>query len=204
MPKLLIIDTETGGLDPGRYSILSIAAAIWDDSIVGDSFEAYILEPNLHVEREAMEVNRIDLQWLQKNGLAPSEAVSRLHSFLDKSFGHVPDRRPITLAGHNVSFDISFLKRLYTLAGVNFDDFYSHRALDTASLIQFLILAGRMPLSEASSTAAFSHFGITFGAGERHSALGDAIATAKLLSKLIELVRTPYNVMPVFSSPMQQ
>ncbi len=36
--KLLFIDTETGGLDPDKHSLLSIAMVVWEDMeiIYGD------------------------------------------------------------------------------------------------------------------------------------------------------------------------
>jgi DNA polymerase III epsilon subunit-like protein len=55
--------------------------------------------------------------------------------------------------------------------------------------LRFLTLTQRLKLSAASSTEAFAYFGIEVPKGKRHTALGDARATAQLLSKLIDVVR---------------
>lgn len=93
--------------------------------------------------------------------------------------------------GHNLFFDVSFLRRLYRQAGIAFDPVFSHRLTDTAAIIRFLVLAERLPLTGASSTEAFDFFHIPFNSDRRHTALEDARTTALLLNKLIEVVSPP-------------
>jgi DNA polymerase-3 subunit epsilon len=93
------------------------------------------------------------------------------------------------LAGHNVAFDVAFLKRLYRLAGVSYPDFYSHRLLDTASLGLFFILSGHLPSGVAKSDELFAYFQIPFDRDRRHSALGDARATAQLINAFLKMAR---------------
>lgn len=188
MRKLLVIDTETGGLDPTMHSILSVGAVVWDGGRLVDSFEAFIVEPELVVDSRALDVNRIDLDWHRAHGLSPVDAIKALQFFLERHFGDPRTSGKIPLAGHNVSFDVGFLKRLYRLGNVNFEEVFSHRVLDTAGIIRFLVLARKLDLPEGSSTEAFKYFDIEIEAGKRHTALGDARATAILLSKLIGLV----------------
>jgi hypothetical protein len=54
----LFIDTETGGLDPDKHSLLSLAMVIWGEWIV-DSQEILINDGILSVTK-ALAVNRID------------------------------------------------------------------------------------------------------------------------------------------------
>jgi DNA polymerase-3 subunit epsilon len=42
--RFLVIDTETGGLQPEMHSILSLGAVVWDDGILGEEFEVLIAE----------------------------------------------------------------------------------------------------------------------------------------------------------------
>ena len=192
MSKLLVVDTETGGLDPSRNSILSVGAVVWENGRLGESFEAYVLEPKLQIDDKAMEINRIDLAWLHLHGLNPADAVNRFVDFLRNTFKELHDRKEkIPIAGHNVNFDVGFLKRLFALAGEDYDEVFSHRILDTAGILRFLALAETIPLSEAGSTAAFDYFHIDINSSERHTALADARATGQLLTKLVELVKQP-------------
>lgn len=190
MSKLLVIDTETGGLDPATHSILSVGAIVWEDGKLGDSFEVYVLEPKLQIDNKAMEVNRISLPWLHQHGLNPVDAVKQFVGFIGRNFNEYHDTRDkIPIVGHNVNFDIGFLKRLFSLAGQDYDEVFSHRVLDTAGILGFLTLAGKISISGAGSTAAFDYFHIDINSSERHTALADARATGQLLTKLVELVK---------------
>jgi DNA polymerase III epsilon subunit-like protein len=189
MTKLLVIDTETGGIDPDRYSILSIGLVVWEDGMLKAELEVLIAEPDFVVTPRALEINRIDLVSHSKKAVAPTAAMVAIENFLNQ---HFQDERAqgekIVLAGHNVSFDIAFFRRLCRLASADFDALFSHRVLDTASILRFLALAGQIPENTAASSNAFAHFKIPFKELERHTALGDAKATGLLLSALIEQV----------------
>ncbi|MDQ6987932.1 MAG: hypothetical protein Q9M25_09030, partial [Mariprofundaceae bacterium] len=66
---------------------------------------------------------------------------------------------------------------------------FSHRVLDTAGILRFLALSGKISISGAGSTAAFEYFNIDIKSSERHTALADALATGQLLTKLVELIK---------------
>ena len=183
--QMLVVDTETSGTDPDVHSILSLGAVIWHDdpTIPRDTFDIMIAEPCIVSEAEAMKVNKIDLEFLKKAGTAPRGAVSLFHNFLRK---HWQADEKIVLAGHCVDFDAGFIKRLFKQAGVRseYDKLFSHRTMDTSGIGRFLVLSGKLEL-EPKSDALFDFFGIDQG-DMRHTALGDALATALLLDRLIE------------------
>ncbi|HEY4641920.1 MAG TPA: 3'-5' exonuclease [Thermoanaerobaculia bacterium] len=187
--RLLFIDTETGGLDPLICSVLSVGLVVWEDGTIRSSMEVFIAEPQPRIDRESQSIHRIDPEWLRIHGLSPDAAVAAIEAFLANQFGTVES---VPLAGHNVNFDIGFLRRLYRLAGKDYERVFSHRSIDTAGILRFLNIAGILQLEGAGSSAAFDHFAITFHEHGRHSALGDARATAELFTKLIELVQRRY------------
>lgn len=186
--KLFIIDTETGGFEPGRNSILSLGGVVWEDGRVLGEIDFLISEDMLNVEPEAMAVNRLQLDQVRRHGLSPVTAVATLETFLDR---HFDPRQKVALAGHNIGFDVGFLKRLYALAGTDFQKRYSHRLLDTASVMRFLSMSGRLPFDDPSLDAGLLHFGIDVPLPERHTALADARATAQLLGRLVDLMKPP-------------
>lgn len=186
MQRLLVVDTETGGLDPLEYSILSVGAVVWERRRVVAEIEVFVHENPILCDEEALQVNRVDLDWLEEHGKNPASTVSLLESFLAEYFGKPDNDHKVCLVGHNVQFDIGFLKRLYRLGGGDFSKRFSHRSVDTASVLQFLMLTGLMPLEQPSSTEAFAFFGIDAG-DKRHTALGDARATAIMLDKLLDV-----------------
>ena len=57
----LVIDTETGGFDPNKFSILSIGAVIWRPFEIVSTKEILIAEPEIQYEEEALSVNNIDI-----------------------------------------------------------------------------------------------------------------------------------------------
>jgi DNA polymerase-3 subunit epsilon len=191
MPKLLVIDTETGGLDPQRHSILSLGVVVWEDGEIRDELELPIAESRIVADEGALKVNQINLDEHRLAALAPADAAERLREFAESHFGRPPSNSRIPLVGHNVGFDVGFLRRLCRLAEFPYDRYFSHRVIDTAGIVRFLNLAGRLPLKGAGSTESFEYFGIKFEPGARHTALADARATAVLLTKLITMVRAP-------------
>lgn len=199
--RLLIFDTETGGLDANINSILEIGAVVWQrvpgepGKILG-KFRYAVADPTGIVEPEALAVNKIDME--THAGFSPNTCVAMLEDFIKNVYfedgAYEPaDDHGVVLAGHNAAtFDVPFLKRLYRLAGDNvigrnsrYEKMYSHRVMDTCGIVRYLVLAGVLPLTGASSGEAFKYFGIY--PEHAHSALADAEATAKLLDKLIEL-----------------
>lgn len=188
--KLLVVDTETGGIDPTKHSILTLGVVLWEDGVIGESTEVAVWEaPYPSVDEEAMRINGIDLEELRGRAVPPTDAVVALNRFLETHFGPTRGREKIGLVGHNLGFDILFLKRLYALAGVVYDDVFSHRGLDTASVIRFLHLAGRLPLASASLDSTIEYFEIEVVRGTRHTATADALITAEVLNRLLAVAR---------------
>lgn len=187
MTKLLVIDTETGGVDPALHSLLSIGVVVWNDGELGPECDVAVLEDPLVVTPRAMEINQIDLAHHGRIALSPKDAAARLLGFVREAFALELERgEKVTLVGHNVGFDVAFLKRLFDMAGVAYESTFSHRMLDTASVLKFLALAGRAPADASSSDVAFAHFGVEIPVKARHSATGDARGTARLLTRLLE------------------
>jgi len=101
-----------------------------------------------------------------------------------------PQGKPM-ICGHNVAFDLAFMRRLYTMAGRTVPACFSHRTLDTHTLMWALIAVGKLPASVKGSDAAFAHFDIAPPDELRHTALGDAVATRLLLAGLLALMESP-------------
>ena len=142
--KYLVIDTETGGLDPEKNSILSIAGVLWEPGkTIEPVFDMYVKEHFIDVEPAALKVNKIDMNKIY-HADEPYIVVKKIQNALDERLGK--DRKPIQLVGHNVAFDIAFAKRLWRYAGLeeSFKKDFRDRALDTCSILEFLMLSGKV------------------------------------------------------------
>jgi DNA polymerase-3 subunit epsilon len=200
MPRLLVFDTETGGIDPDAHSLLDLGATVWEDGITTADFQVFVAEPCLRVTADAMAINEINLETHRERAVPPAEALARLHAFVTTQFkSELAAGEKVVLVGHNVAFDIGFLKRLYRDCAGDFEALYSHRAMDTAGIIRFLGLAGMLSLPGAGLEGALSYFNIQVPPKDRHTALGDAKATAILLNRLLETVRGPRVQNPHFA-----
>lgn len=182
----LFLDTETGGLEVERHSLLSVGLVVGDDGVLRDSLEILIRHEPYVVSAGGMAVNRIDLVQHDRMALPPSEALEAFDGFLQR---HFPGEAPITLVGHNVSFDRNFLGAFLASQGRPLEPRISHRIVDTHSLACALRDAGRLDLENLSSSALFAHFGIAVPEAKRHTALGDALGTFELYWKLVERMR---------------
>jgi len=182
--RLLFIDTETGGLNPEKHSLLSLAMVVWEDMEIIDSQEILINDGQLSVTEEALSINKIDIGKHKKSAISSSQAIEQIFLFISK---HFPHQRKITLAGHNVHFDIKFLRFFLSQNNESFNKLFSHRIIDTSSILYYLYLAGHLKKKAISSDEAFNLFEIKVDG--RHTAIGDAIATAKLFSKLLYLTK---------------
>jgi DNA polymerase-3 subunit epsilon len=185
--RYLVLDTETGGLDWSRHSLLTLGLVAGDAGGITEGLEIAVRHEPYVVSGGGMKVNRIDLVAHHEAALEPPQAVEALDAFLARHFG--PDR-PVILVGHNVGFDIAFLRAFLESLGRSLEPRFSHRSVDTHAVAAALQDAGRIPPHvRLSSTALFAHFGIHVPDEKRHTALGDALATHALYWNLVELAR---------------
>jgi DNA polymerase III subunit epsilon len=180
--NVVILDTETGGLDPLTHSMMTIGLVSGDGE---HQLEIWVAEPKIIADPRALAVNRLDPAEVAARGVSPAEACEQVDAFL-KTVD--PERGRPMVVGHNVAFDNAFMRRMYTMAGRPVNQAFSHRTVDTHTLLWGLIATGKLPPTVNGSDAAFSHFDVAPPEALRHTALGDAVATRDLLEKLLRLL----------------
>lgn len=85
--KLLIVDTETGGLIPQEHDLLTIGLIVWENKELKDELELKISKEEYRTTTEALNVNKINLEELRKEGLPEKEVITKLIAFVKKNFG---------------------------------------------------------------------------------------------------------------------
>lgn len=169
----VVFDTETTGLDPdGGDRIVSIAGVRVRGGTVkrGETFDA-LVNPGRPIPAASTAFHGITDAMVAE---APLIDVV-LPAFLRFAEGAV-------LVGHQVTFDLRFLEReaarlrLPPLAAV-------HPVLDTLLLSE--VVHG--PLAQHGLDAMATRLGVAIRG--RHSALGDALVTAEIFVRLIELLK---------------
>lgn len=179
----VVIDVETSGVNPFRHALLSVGLAPLDPAIGHKAI--YIRPSDIEWSDHARRLfENYAAEW-QAHAVSPQEACRQIEDYLARSF----PGKSVTAIGHNIGFDMAFLRQLAFLGGRDQLAGLSHRSVDTHTLLYVLVQQGRLPDDVLSSDGAFQHFNIDIPAAARHTALGDAIATRELVLKLFELLR---------------
>ena len=167
----VVFDTETTGLEPSAGDeIVSIAGVRVVNGRVlrGEVFDQ-LVDPGRPVPAASTKVHGITTAMLQ--GAPPiADVLRRFRRFTDDA----------VLVAHNAAFDMKFLTLKQEAAGVRFDN----PVLDT------VLLAARLHGTADSLTldTLAARYGVTLDDEDRHTALGDSIATAQVLLRLLDLL----------------
>jgi len=178
VPAFLAFDTETTGLDPDTNEILSIALVLLDASFNTLDERIIYAFPEGEVHPKAAEVNGYTAEsWAEKGAVSQLVLFAQTHEFIR------PHRRLIPL-GHNVKFDIGFLRSLFRRHdSSDLGRHLSHHSIDTVGIALFfdMVLFGKK--SGAYSLGALcERFGIPLE--NAHDALADIHATIALFQYL--------------------
>lgn len=177
--KIMFIDTETGGLNPQKHSLLSLGIVVWEDKKILFQTEFFVKKEKYVVTSDALKINNIELSDLSIKGMSCEKIKDEVINIISKFF---PEEKVI-LAGQNVSFDIAFFKQIFS--DELFFKYFSYRSIDTASLFQYLYLNGKLSKSIKSLDEAIAYFKVDIE--NRHTALSDSLVTAELFNKILEL-----------------
>ena len=169
MPREVVLDTETTGLDPeSGHRLIEIACVELDDFIpTGRSFHR-LIDPEREVDVEAERVHGLSLAKLSgKPKFSDIEVVEELLAFVGEA----------TIIAHNAAFDRGFLNAELARAGrVGLAE---DRWVDTLGLAQ-----KRFPGMYNSLDALCRRFRISLAEREKHSALVDAKLLASVYLEL--------------------
>ena len=173
--KVIIIDTETTGLHPWRnqqphHEIIEIAMLV----INSQQDMQCLLHKKYHMRRPkqadpvALKINRYDKEkWdILGTEMTPS-AVQEIYDMLNK--------KDIVLVGHNVSFDVRFLRTLFTEHNLRW---YAPPQIDTRALARMV-----WGLESLSMDTIREHNG--WSAAESHTAMKDAIDSWRIYAEFI-------------------
>jgi predicted DnaQ family exonuclease/DinG family helicase len=163
--NFVAIDIETTGLDPSKCEIIELGAAKFVDGAARESFSE-LVKPSAPIPQEITSLTGISNEAV---GPAPAieEVIERYLALLDSSSW---------IIGHNVAFDLSFLKKFMTKKQFGIIE---ARSLDTAVLARILFPR----LARYNLASIVSRFDIK--RKRSHRAHDDAHATAEVYMILI-------------------
>lgn len=166
----VVFDTETTGLVPHKDEIVQIGAVrVVNGRIVPGEEIDQLVNPGMKIPPASTRVHKVTDAMVAD---APDigTASKQLHKFA----------RDSVIVAHNAPFDMSFLRRHGNAAGLQWD----HPILDTVLLSAVLFGAGE----KHTLDAVCDRLGVEIAEKLRHTALGDARATAAALCRMIPML----------------
>lgn len=165
----VVFDTETTGLDPaGGDEIIQLGAVrIVNGSLRPEEVIDQLINPQRPVPAGSVQIHGINPQLLQTQPLI-TEVLPHFHGFAEDA----------VLVAHNAAFDMKMLQMKEAATGLRFDQ----PVLDTLLLSSVV-----HPHQQGHSLDAVAER-LNIRIVGRHTALGDALATAEILLKLMPLL----------------
>ena len=165
-----IIDTETTGLDEKRDKILSIAAVKVKNIRIIDIYNVFI-DAGVKIPAESVKFHGI-LDKDLKNKPKIYEILPDFIRFLNNSI----------IVGHHIKFDVKMLnKDIFSYFNVKLNNYL----IDTGHLYNFV------SNNEGNVSLDFlmEKYNVKCEEENRHSAIGDAIATAEVFIKILNILK---------------
>lgn len=189
----VVVDLETGGVNPRTDAILEIALVFIHMDKHGilmpaetDLFHVLPFE-GARLEQKAMAIHGIDPYHPFRFAIDEAKALSELYTTVHERVKKAGCRRAV-LVGHNAHFDLSFLNACAERHQIKDSPFHRFTCFDTATLSA--LRYGKTVLAKALEAA-----DIPFDKDSAHAALYDAGRTAELFCKIVNddphLLRIP-------------
>ncbi|MEM1361328.1 MAG: exonuclease domain-containing protein [Pseudomonadota bacterium] len=168
----VVFDTETTGLEPHKGDeIVQLAAVrIVKGKEVDTETVDVLVNPERPIPAESTKIHGITDEMV-KDAKTIREIGAFFHRFCHRA----------VLVAHNAPFDMAFFHRHASAIGVEFD----HPVFDTVLLSA--VIYGQN--TEHTLDALAERLNVTIPPALRHTALGDAKATAKILLKLLPVLQ---------------
>ncbi|MFP7675243.1 exonuclease domain-containing protein [Marivita sp. S0852] len=165
-----VFDTETTGLLPHKDDIVQLGAVrVLNGKIIGGETINQLVDPGRPIPPASTKVHKVTDAMVR--GQPDIHQVARqFHSFAQDA----------VIVAHNAPFDMAFLHRHAKQTGVTWD----HPILDTVLLSAVLFGASETHTLDALC----DRLGIAIPQELRHTALGDAYATAEVLVSMLPML----------------
>lgn len=187
--RVLVYDTETGGLDATKHSVFSVGALVGDldTGEIIDMFECLHRLPSVDdyvFGQRAIEIHGITPEQAFRDGV-PTEEIQQKFMDLYHNNGVA------TIGGHNEPFDRRMMAHgIYGITVPEFEANFTYRSLDSLPIIR--VCTGSDNVTSGSSLSqAIKWFNINmseFGKNKFHAALFDAICSFKLMHKFRSVI----------------
>lgn len=174
----IVVDIETGGLNPDKDAILEIAIVLLEFTQEGHlrrsqtHFSHIVPFEGAQIDPESLEITGIDPYHPFRFAVEEKEGLTDIFQVAQEAVLLNQCERAV-LVGHNANFDLSFLQAACKRNKIKDFPFHNFTTFDTATLSALAV--GETVLAKATKAA-----GIPFNRNEAHSAVYDSEKTADL------------------------
>lgn len=179
----IVVDIETGGLNPDTDAILEIALVLLDHNAEGqltrgETHFAHVMPfSGANIDPESLEITGIDPYHPFRFAIPEQEALNQAFDRIREAIKITQCERAV-LVGHNANFDLSFLQAACKRHKIKDNPFHKFTTFDTATLSALAV--GETVLAKAVRAA-----GMSFDKNAAHSAIYDAEKTADLFCWIV-------------------
>lgn len=166
----VVFDTETTGLLPHKDEIVQIGAVrvVRGKIVRGEQIDT-LVNPQMPIPAASTKVHGIS-DTMVKNAPLIDKAAKQFHRFA----------RDAVIVAHNAPFDMAFMHRHGKRLGLD----WPHPVLDTVLVSAVLFGASQTHTLDALC----DRLGVVIPEALRHTAMGDAYATAEVLCKMLPML----------------
>lgn len=194
----VVVDVETGGLNPETDALLELAAVLLDVDAQGKivpvdriqihvaPFEGAILDPI------SMKINGIDVDHPFRGAIPEADALQRFFQPIRQRVKLYGARRAI-LVGHNAAFDLAVINAAVARTGNKRNPFHPFSTFDTVTL-------SALAVGETVLAKSLAAIGLEWDSTQAHSALYDAEQTAELFCRIVNAFSKPNGRAPLRTS----
>ncbi|WP_407276241.1 ribonuclease T [Halothiobacillus sp. DCM-1] len=195
----VVVDVETGGLNPATDALLELAAVILDVDAQGqlipvDRVQVHVAPfEGANLNENSMKIHGIDVDHPFRGAVPEAEALAQFFQPIRQRTKLIGARRAI-LVGHNAAFDLAVINAACARTGNKKNPFHPFSTLDTVTL-------SALAVGETVLAKALDAIGIGWDGSQAHAALYDAEQTAALFCKIVNHFSTERGRAPLRQRP---
>jgi ribonuclease T len=185
----VVVDVETGGLNPQADALLELAAVILDIDTTGklvpvDRIHLHVAPfSGANLNPASMKINGIDVDHPFRGALDEGEALKQFFQPIRQRVKLHGARRAI-LVGHNAAFDLAVINAACERTANKKNPFHPFSTFDTVTL-------AALAVGETVLAKALEAIGLAWDSQQAHGALYDAEQTAALFCRIINHFSQP-------------